>query len=166
MVNTIPPKIDLYADGGDGTTPLIFNRTETNQQYINLTMSDKIDSINILANEMFMRRPEGKGKLLDIRGEASYLEFTGHPKTVKIFKTDLSMIGESTFSEIFVNCNPEEIRDKDIVVKNSILGIGIQFMDKVLRIIYLDKILKPVPSSSDESAGDKNEILIDFRIGF
>ena len=76
------------------------------------------------------------------------------------------MIGESTFSEIFVNCNPEEIRDKDIVVKNSILGIGIQFMDKVLRIIYLDKILKPVPSSSDESAGDKNEILIDFRIGF
>lgn len=31
MVNTIPPKIDLYADSGDGTTPLIFNRTETNQ---------------------------------------------------------------------------------------------------------------------------------------
>jgi hypothetical protein len=58
MLNTIPPKIDLYANGGDGTTPLIFNRTETNQQYINLTMSAKIDSINILANEMFIRRPE------------------------------------------------------------------------------------------------------------
>ena len=58
MLNTVPPKIDLYADGGDGTTPLIFNRTETNQQYINLTMSAKIDSINILANEMFIRRPE------------------------------------------------------------------------------------------------------------
>tara|TARA_B110000285_G_C15087274_1_gene596927 strand:- start:683 stop:907 length:225 start_codon:yes stop_codon:yes gene_type:complete len=56
MVNTIPPKIDLYADGGDGTTPLIFNRTETNQQYINLTMSDNLDSINILTNEMY-RRP-------------------------------------------------------------------------------------------------------------
>jgi hypothetical protein len=57
MLNTIPPKIDLYADGGDGTTPLIFNRTETNQQYINLTMSDNLDSINILTNEMY-RRPE------------------------------------------------------------------------------------------------------------
>jgi hypothetical protein len=30
----------------------------------------------------------------------------------------------------------------------------------------MNKILKPVASSSDESAGDKNEILVDFRIGF
>jgi len=30
----------------------------------------------------------------------------------------------------------------------------------------MDKILKVVSPSSDESAGDKNEILIDFRIGF
>jgi len=59
MVNTIPLKIDLYDNGGDGTTPLIFNRTETNQQYINLTMSANLDTINILTNAMY-RRPESK----------------------------------------------------------------------------------------------------------
>ena len=108
MLNTIPPKIDLYADGGDGTTPLIFNRTETNQQYINLTMSDNLDSINILTNEMY-RRPESVNSsgLLKIRNEGDYLDFVGHPQTSKIFRTEISMIGESTFSEIFVNCDPK-----------------------------------------------------------
>jgi len=30
----------------------------------------------------------------------------------------------------------------------------------------MDKILKPVPSSADESAGDKNMIIVDIRLGF
>jgi hypothetical protein len=53
-----------------------------------------------------------------------------------------------------------------VIVKSYILGIGYRFEDKEVRSISLDKILKPVASSSDPSAGDKNEILIDFRIGF
>jgi hypothetical protein len=71
-------------------------------------MSAKLDSINILTNEMY-RRPETENTrgLLLIKNEGDYLDFVGHPKTVKIFRTEISMIGESTFSEIFVNCDPK-----------------------------------------------------------
>lgn len=71
-------------------------------------MSDNLDSIYILTNEMY-RRPESENStgLLVIRNEGDYLEFVGHPSTVKIFNTELSLIGESTFSEIFVNCDPK-----------------------------------------------------------
>lgn len=71
-------------------------------------MSAKLDSINILTNEMY-RRPESVNSsgLLTIRNEGDYLDFVGHPKTNKVFRTEISLIGESTFSEIFVNCDPK-----------------------------------------------------------
>ena len=40
------------------------------------------------------------------------------------------------------------------------MGIGIVFDDKVERSISLEKLLKPVAASSDESAGDLNEIQV------
>ena len=71
-------------------------------------MSDDLDSIVILKNEMY-RRPESENSsgLLVIRNEGDYLDFVGHPKTEKVFRTDSSQIGESTFTEIFVNCDPK-----------------------------------------------------------
>lgn len=53
-----------------------------------------------------------------------------------------------------------------MIPKTTVLGIGIEFMDKVVRSIKMSKILKPVPSSSEASAGNKNEILVDIRLGF
>jgi hypothetical protein len=76
------------------------------------------------------------------------------------------LIGESTFSEIFVNCDPEKIILKGTIPTTTILGIPIKFRDSVDRTIELEKISQRVPSSSDVSAGNKNEILIDFRLGF
>lgn len=70
-------------------------------------MSANLDSINILTNEMYRRTEnENTTGLLIIRNEGDYLDFVGHPQTEKIFKTEISLIGESTFAEIFVNCDP------------------------------------------------------------
>ena len=86
--------------------PLVFNRTETNQQYINLTFSAKLDAINILKNEVY-NRPEIAGTPgLLIQNGLDFNAFIGNPETVKIFRTDISLIGESTFAEIFINCEP------------------------------------------------------------
>ena len=53
-----------------------------------------------------------------------------------------------------------------MIAKTTILGIGVEFSDKIVRSIKMSKILKPVASSSEPSAGDKNEILVDIRLGF
>lgn len=55
--NPIPANLDLDANGGNGLMPLVFNRTETNQQYLNLTFSAKLDALNILKNVVY-NRPE------------------------------------------------------------------------------------------------------------
>ena len=125
----------------DETVPLVFNRTETNQQYINLTLSAKIDAINILKNEMYHRPVKGNNSAVSIKNAYQYLEFVGHPETVKIFRTEISYIGESTFSEIFVNCSPEKTSFKNTVATTKILGIGVAFRDKVTRTIKMAKIL-------------------------
>lgn len=38
--------------------------------------------------------------------------------------------------------------------------------DKVVSSIKVEKILKPIQSTMDSTGGDKNEVLIDFRLGF
>ena len=78
----------------------------------------------------------------------------------------MSRVGESTFAEIYVNCKPEKIKYKDYIPETKILGITIKFKDLVLSKILLEKILKPVEASSLATAGDKNEIVVDFRIAF
>lgn len=42
-----------------------------------------------------------------IENAEQYDEFTKHPDTVKIFSTDSSYVGETSFESIFVNCAPE-----------------------------------------------------------
>lgn len=86
--------------------PLVFNRTETNQQYINLTFSAKLDAINILKNEVYNRPETEDTPGLLIQNGLDFNVFIGNPETVKIFRTDISLIGESTFAEIFINCQP------------------------------------------------------------
>jgi hypothetical protein len=39
-------------------------------------------------------------------------------------------------------------------------------MDKVVRGVIMDKILQNVPASKLPSAGNKNEIIVDIRLGF
>lgn len=95
-----------------------------------------------------------------------YNSFVGDPETVRIFRTEISLIGESTFAEIYVNCQPEKTTNKKMIPKTKILGIGIEYIDKIVRSIKMSKILKPVPASSLPSAGNKNEILVDIRLGF
>jgi len=46
------------------------------------------------------------------------------------------------------------------------LGITVQTSDLVVAKIVLEKILKFIPNTKDEMAGSKNEILVDFQIGF
>ena len=166
VLNSIPKKLDLYANGGDGTIPLVFNRTETNQQYLNLTLGARLDSINILRNEIYSRPQTTYDETVTISNSDEYNNFVGDPQTVRIFRTENSLIGESTFAKIYVNCEPEKTTQKAMIAKTTILGIGVEFSDKIVRSIKMSKILKPVASSSEPSAGDKNEILVDIRLGF
>lgn len=159
-------KLDLYENGGDGTMPLVFNRTETNQQYVNLTLSAKLDSINILKNEVYQRPVKTGDESISILNQYDYNDFVGDPETVKIFRTEISLIGESTFAEIYVNCSPEKTTNKKMIPKTKILGIGIEYVDKIVRRIKMSKILKPVVASKLASAGNKNEIIVDIRLGF
>ena len=164
IINPIPNTFKL--DMVNSIMPLLFNRTETNQQYINLTLSDKIDNIPILKNEVYNQPESEKYTKSLIKDYAGYFNFVKHPDTVKIFRTELSRVGESTFAEIYVNCKPEKIKYKDYIPETKILGITIKFKDLVLSKILLEKILKPVEASSLATAGDKNEIVVDFRIAF
>jgi len=78
----------------------------------------------------------------------------------------VSRAGESTFAEIFVNCSPEKTNYKAYTPDVVILGIAIKKKDLIVTKILLEKILAPVPSSTSPLAGDKNEIVVDFRLGF
>lgn len=131
-----------------------------------MTFSAKLDAINILKNEVYNRPETADTPGLLIQNGYDFNAFIGNPETVKIFRTDISLIGESTFAEIFINCEPQKVTDKKKLPKVTILGIGIEYMDKVVRGVKMDKILKPVPSSVLPSAGDKNEIIVDIRLGF
>ena len=166
ILNSIPENLDLYANGGDGTIPLVFNRTETNQQYLNLTLGAKLDSINILRNEIYSRPQTTYDETVTISNSDEFNNFVGDPKTVRLFRTENSLIGESTFAAIFINCEPEKTTQKAMIPKTTILGIGVEYADAIVRSIKMSKILKPVESSSEPSAGDKNEILVDFRLDF
>ena len=165
IINPVPPDM-MGLKNPDGSIPLIFNRTETNQQYINLTLSAKIDAVNILKNEMYHRPVKTNDTGVLIKDQYEYMYFIGHPETVKIFRTEISLIGESTFAEIYVNCSPEKTTNLKTIAKTTILGIGIEFVDKIVRSIKMSKILKPVPASNLPSAGNKNEIIVDIRLGF
>ena len=66
VINPTPPDLTGLKND-DGTLPLVFNRTETNQQYINLTLSAKIDAINILKNEMYHRPVKGNDSAVFIK---------------------------------------------------------------------------------------------------
>tara|TARA_B110000285_G_scaffold223893_1_gene280012 strand:+ start:250 stop:648 length:399 start_codon:yes stop_codon:yes gene_type:complete len=101
-----------------------------------------------------------------IENAEQYDEFTKHPDTVKIFATDLTYIGESTFPEIFVNCFPEKTKYMGQKPKRVILGFVVESSDLEVSKIVLEKILKFISSTTAESAGSKNEVIVDFRIGF
>jgi len=57
-----------------------------------------------------------------IENAEQYDNFTKHPDTVKIFTTDESYVGESTFSGIFVNAVPEKTKYMGQVAKTVVLG--------------------------------------------
>ena len=101
-----------------------------------------------------------------IENAEQYDNFTKHPDTVKIFTTDESYVGESTFSGIFVNAVPEKTKYMGQVAKTVVLGFTIATSDLVVSKIVLEKILKFIPSTTSENAGSKNEIVVDIRIGF
>ena len=84
--------------------PLVFNRTETNRQYLNVTLYDELDNVPILATRLFTKpvkeKPVGKkaiekekadlaagkkvepaGKLIYIENSEQYDKFTKHPDT-------------------------------------------------------------------------------------
>lgn len=52
------------------------------------------------------------------------------------------------------------------VAKTVVLGFTVESSDLVVSKIVLEKILKFISSTTDESAGSKNEVIVDFRIGF
>lgn len=52
------------------------------------------------------------------------------------------------------------------MAKTVILGFTVTTSDLVVSRINLEKILKFIPSTTEESAGSKNELIVDFRIGF
>lgn len=45
-----------------------------------------------------------------IENSDQYDDFTKHPDTTKIFTSEKTYVGESTFAEIFVNCAPEKTK--------------------------------------------------------
>ena len=122
VYNPIPVIQDL--SGSNGTMPVVFNRTETNFQYINITLGAALDNIPILNNEMYHKPVKEEGiqkknengtieeveKEVFIENAEQYGEFTKHPDTVKIFSSETVLVGESTFAEIFVNAAPEKTK--------------------------------------------------------
>ena len=73
---------------------------------MNLTLSAKLDAINIIKIEVYNRPETADQPALLVQNAFDFSSFIGNPETVKIFRTDISMIGESTFAEIFINCEP------------------------------------------------------------
>ena len=65
-----------------------------------------------------------------------------------------------------MNCSPEKTNFREFIPDVVILGITIKKKDLIISKILLEKILAPVPSSTSPLAGDKNEIIVDFRLGF
>jgi hypothetical protein len=54
LINPVPQDIKdvaTFLEINDNYMPLLFNRSETNQQYFNLTLSANLDNIPILSNE-------------------------------------------------------------------------------------------------------------------
>ena len=130
-------------------------------------MSEKLDAINIQKIEVYTDRNEtAETPALLIQNEIEFNQFIENPETVKVFRTDLSLIGESTFAEIFINCKPQKVTNKNKIPTKTFLGIGLEYKDKVVRSVIMDKILQNVPASKLASAGPKNEILVDIRLGF
>ena len=61
--------------------PLLFNRTETNQQYFNLTLSANLDNVPILETSM-ENRPASPDRIpVIIKDGNAYKDYTDHPDT-------------------------------------------------------------------------------------
>ena len=85
-------------------------------------MSAKLDAINIQKIEVYTDRNEtAETPALLIQNEVEFNNFIENPETVKIFRTDLSLIGESTFAEIFINCEPQKVTNKNKIPSKTLM---------------------------------------------
>lgn len=65
-----------------------------------------------------------------------------------------------------MNCAPEKTNFKDFIEDVSVLGITVKKKDLIISKILLEKIQASIPSEKGADAGNKNEIIVDFRLDF
>jgi len=86
-LNNPIPQNGKFLEQLDGYMPLLFNRTETNQQYFNLTLSANLDNVPILETSMENLPASPDRIAVIIKDGDAYKDYTDHPDTTRIFST-------------------------------------------------------------------------------
>jgi len=129
-----------------------FNRSETNRQYFNLSISHDLRYVQVFKHEfssydtLRSARDNNTIKNITIASEADLHRFENNPLTTKLYDTPPRTLGVQTFDEVFIKTFPNMLLEKEMTVNETILGIPIKYNDIETKYLLFEKTREqPLP---------------------
>jgi hypothetical protein len=123
-----------------------FNRSETNRQYFNLSLSHDLRYVQVFKHQFSSYDDVHQVADIVITNEADLRRFEKNPLTTKLYGTPPRTLGLQTFDQVFVKTFPQMLLEKEKTVNETILGIPIKYNDVETQYLRFEKTrAQPLP---------------------